>query len=51
MSICRFYLMMESELDLDLENVGDPALDEQFLAQMMSWMCWATSSMATENKV
>ena len=43
------HLIMESEFDLDLEK-GEPLLLELFLAQMMSWMCWATNSMATGRK-
>ena len=42
----NFYLIMESELDRDLLK-GEVLLLELFLAQMMSWMCWATNSMAT----
>ena len=42
--------MIESEFDLDLAK-GEPLmLEEEFLAQMMSVICWATRVMATGRK-
>ena len=44
-----FYLIMESELDLDLAKGESCFVASAFRAQMMSSMCWATSSIATKD--